>query len=529
VTPIQALYYFVEARPTRTGPPNVGIGAILLIVAAAVFIAWVAWLWIAARPSSGGEETALNLQPYLSDDELETTKLNRVLRAAMVAAAVLALVLPIYYVNESGRQISAAEALQDRNVDEGERWFNEFSCANCHADLGVGGGAPFVEARSGLGVSWGAPSLNDIFYRFNDLEIQNIINHGRQGTPMPANGIPGGGAMTWQEVEQVMAYIKSFEITQGDVLRKIEPAVQAALNRMATGDEALATLILEQQALIDDIAEAPSRFAPISDFPERLSAVLGGDGTCTNASAALVDRACGSPGTDTDRDGITDKAEALFNDMSKVAFEQLQTRTVNSQGEIVFVESPQLSIILDPTNAYSTTAASGSPIKDIDAVDSFLTVFGARHVNLQVTAERNEAFEATALASMEYLVQAASDRQWFVDFGQVAADTGLSADEAERAVGLYNAFCARCHTGGYSAGVGYEQKPGSGAWGPSLLGGKANQQFLRLEDHVKLILKGTDAGQSYGVNGLGTGRMPGFGKMLTQRDIELIAIYERSM
>ncbi|VAW09408.1 hypothetical protein MNBD_ACTINO02-494, partial [hydrothermal vent metagenome] len=83
MTPIQALYYFVEARPTRTGPPNVGIGAILLIVAAAVFIAWVAWLWIAARPSSGGEETALNLQPYLSDDELETTKLNRVLRAAM--------------------------------------------------------------------------------------------------------------------------------------------------------------------------------------------------------------------------------------------------------------------------------------------------------------------------------------------------------------------------------------------------------------------------------------------------------------
>jgi mono/diheme cytochrome c family protein len=529
VSTMQALYYFVEARPTRTGPPNVGIGAILLIVAAAVFIAWVAWLWIAARPTAGTEEPPLNLQPYLSDEELENGKLNRVLRAAMVSAAVVALVLPIYYINESGRQISAAEALQDKNVEEGERWFNEFSCVNCHAALGAGGGAPFVEARSGLGVSWAAPSLNDIFYRFDEIEIQNVINHGRQGTPMPANGIPGGGAMTWQEVEQVMAYIKSFEINQGDVLRKIDPAVEAALNRIATGDEAVARLILEQQAVMDDIEDAPGRFDPISDFPERLSAILGGDGTCTEASAALVDRACGSPGTDTDRDGVTDKAEALFNDISKVAFKQLQTRTVNSQGETVFVETPQLSVILNPTDAFSTASASGAPLKDLEAVDEFLTVFGARQINLQVMAERNEAFAATAQTSMDYLLQAAQDRKWFVDFGQVAADTGLSADEAERAVGLYNAFCARCHTGGYSAGVAYEQKAGSGAWGPSLLGGKANQQFLRLEDHVKLILKGTEAGQSYGVNGLGTGRMPGFGKMLSQRDIELIAIFERSL
>ncbi|HDL41605.1 MAG TPA: cytochrome c [Actinobacteria bacterium] len=77
--------------------------------------------------------------------------------------------------------------------------------------------------------------------------------------------------------------------------------------------------------------------------------------------------------------------------------------------------------------------------------------------------------------------------------------------------------------------MGYEQQAGSGAWAPSLLSGRANQQFLRLEDHVKFILKGTQSGQAYGLNGLGTGRMPAFGKILTQRDIELIAIYERSM
>ena len=38
-----------------------------------------------------------------------------------------------------------------------------------------------------------------------------------------------------------------------------------------------------------------------------------------------------------------------------------------------------------------------------------------------------------------------------------AAAAGLSRADAERSVGLYNAYCARCHTAGYSAGVEFEQ------------------------------------------------------------------------
>ena len=529
---LQTLYFFVEARPTGTGPPNVGVGSIVLIVATAMFAMWIAWLWIAARPQSGGEEPAKNLQPYLSDGDLENIRLNTVLRTAMVAAAVLALVVPIYYLNEADRQINAAEGIHEKDVEEGERWFNQFSCINCHGADGGGGGASFVEVRSGLSTSWSAPSLNDLFFRFDEEEISGIINHGRQGTPMPANGIPGGGAMTFQEVLQVMAYIEDFGVTQGDVLRKIEPAVDSAIKRLETGDEKVAELILIQQAVIDDIADAPTRFKPIETFPEQLSALLGGDGTCTSKSAALVDRVCGTSGIDTDRDGITDAAETTLNDMSDLAFEQMQTRLVKKvDGEFVvsFVETEALLLALETDNPFSMADASGMLESDLDKVDEFLTLVGARHLNLQVMTERNDAFLLTANTSMDFLVQSAKDRMWFTDFSEVSANTGLSLDEATRAVGLYNAYCARCHTGGYSAGVAYEQPAGSGAWGPSLLDGRADSQFARFEDHLKLIIKGTTSGQSYGINGIGTGRMPAFGKMLSQRDIELIAIYEDSM
>ena len=31
-------------------------------------------------------------------------------------------------------------------------------------------------------------------------------------------------------------------------------------------------------------------------------------------------------------------------------------------------------------------------------------------------------------------------------------------DKATRAVGIFNAYCARCHTAGYSAGAAYNKK-----------------------------------------------------------------------
>ena len=101
------------------------------------------------------------------------------------------------------------------------------------------------------------------------------------------------------------------------------------------------------------------------------------------------------------------------------------------------------------------------------------------------------------------------------------------AEAALRAVSLFNAYCARCHTAGYSAGPAFQQTQASGALGPSLRDGRALTQFLSEEDMYDFIEAGSVSGQGYGVNGVGSGRMPGFGMVLSAEDLNLIVRYLR--
>ena len=134
------------------------------------------------------------------------------------------------------------------------------------------------------------------------------------------------------------------------------------------------------------------------------------------------------------------------------------------------------------------------------------------------------------IAGLEFLEAALERKAWEVNYGQIAAATGLSELEAARSVGLFNAYCARCHTAGYSAGIEFEQEPGSGAWAPALADGRTVIQFPSEEDHIDFIINGSNASEEYGINGLsGVGGMPGFGAVLSLEYIELIVKYERSM
>ena len=54
-------------------------------------------------------------------------------------------------------------------------------------------------------------------------------------------------------------------------------------------------------------------------------------------------------------------------------------------------------------------------------------------------------------------------------------------------------------------------------------------QFKQREDFIDWIIKGSVNGKAYGVNGVGGGKMPGYGAVLTQSDIELIIDYLRGM
>ena len=88
-------------------PSNVGFGSVVLLIAVAALMSWMGYLWLNSRRTRSLEPTPANLEPGISDDELESTKLTRILSSAVVSAAVLAAVMGVYYANEPGRQVAA--------------------------------------------------------------------------------------------------------------------------------------------------------------------------------------------------------------------------------------------------------------------------------------------------------------------------------------------------------------------------------------------------------------------------------------
>jgi len=98
---------------------------------------------------------------------------------------------------------------------------------------------------------------------------------------------------------------------------------------------------------------------------------------------------------------------------------------------------------------------------------------------------------------------------------------------------LFDQFCSRCHTQGWS--YGETGTVGGGAFGPSLVDGATVRQFPLVEgqdSHAEFITKGAEYAKAYGLRGVGgdeAGGMPGFGQMLTPEQIKAVVEYERSL
>ncbi len=238
----------LAAAATEGAPPNpeaFGIGSLALVLAATAVLGWLAFLYVNSRRrrSAELEEPPENLSPYLSDDELENRRSTIVLRNAVVAGALLSILMVWYAAQEPARQVAFAEAQHEEAVERGAKLYERFGCAGCHGPTGSGGGAEFSEARSGVDVTWYVPSLDDVFYRFSVDEVRFWIEYGRPGTPMPANGLEGGGAMTFQEIDEVIAFLESIQIPRSGAVARREGAVASALQRIDEGDRITAELL----------------------------------------------------------------------------------------------------------------------------------------------------------------------------------------------------------------------------------------------------------------------------------------------
>jgi mono/diheme cytochrome c family protein len=105
------------------------------------------------------------------------------------------------------------------------------------------------------------------------------------------------------------------------------------------------------------------------------------------------------------------------------------------------------------------------------------------------------------------------------------ASYGEALFNLDLASGAYS--CARCHTQGWSWGE--PGVPGQGAFGWNLTGGSTNATFANESDMIEFIKAGSQFGARYGIQGQGSGRMPGFGAMLTDEQIRAIVEYVRSL
>ena len=204
---------------------NLGMAiAVVAIVGFAVYLIYnVMW---AGRGEKGSEvDLAPNRKPYLSDEELETKKLDLALVSGLVTLVIIGVALPLYWLGEPGRQQGYVDYSRDQFTSRGAGLFEE-SCSSCHGGGGLGGNTDHTVTDDNgnfvAAIKWEVPALTTVLYRFSEEEVRHILDYGRPPTPMQAWGAPGGGPMTTQQVDELIQYIQSIQIdpdeVQGEIL-----------------------------------------------------------------------------------------------------------------------------------------------------------------------------------------------------------------------------------------------------------------------------------------------------------------------
>ncbi len=350
--------------------------SIAWVILTVIVLGWIVYYFLnnsSARPELGAEvELAPNRKEYFDDETLEGPRLERMQMLGFLLLITMVIGLPLYWILEPGRQAGARAAEDSRFADWGGQLFETtanggFNCAGCHGGMKAGGAnAPYalLDPKTGevTQVSWYAPALNTVFYRFSKDEVKFILQYGRPFSPMSAWGVEGGGPMNAQQIDTLLYYLERIQL---------EP----------------------EGCLAEDKFDSTT-FQPC--------------------------------------DGGTAPAK--------------------TQEEIA--------------------------------------------------------------SSVEAYMKANPD-----------ASEGEALFNLDLASGAYS--CARCHTPGWS--YGSKGVTAQGAFGWNLTGGSVDAKFPNEADMITFIQQGSEYGKKYGTQGQGSGRMPGFGSLLTDEQIKAVVEYVRSL
>ncbi len=237
-----------------------------VVIGAVLILGWLGYLIThlmkAGAPPGSEIELAPNRKPYYDDDQLETKKLDAALGVALLLTAVSAVGLPAYWVMESGRQVNAIKGFDRRAVNRGYSLFQptdspvhgaHFGCATCHGADGGGGVTKYV-ITDFLGrteqVTWAAPAINTVAYRYTTDQIRQTLVYGRAGTPMPAWGTEGGGPMNDQQINDLVQFLET-SVEDGGLKIDPEAAKAQALANAAGEARKAGRLDLAGEPIID--------------------------------------------------------------------------------------------------------------------------------------------------------------------------------------------------------------------------------------------------------------------------------------
>lgn len=243
-------------------------GVALVAIAAIAGVAFALINMRQGRAEIGSEiELAANRKPYLSDEELEGRKLDRTLSLGLLGLFIIGIGLPLYWLQEPGRQENAAGNMQRKFIDRGEEMFattekGGFNCAFCHGEGGVGGVAPYTitdsQGRFVKQVSWRAPALNTVLLRYSRDEVRYILEYGRPFSPMPAWGARGGGPLTEQNLQNLIDYLQSIQLTP----KESQKQVTDQLAKMMKQRDATCVAAVTAQAKAKLSGDALANFDP---------------------------------------------------------------------------------------------------------------------------------------------------------------------------------------------------------------------------------------------------------------------------
>ena len=265
----------------------IGLNILFFLVLAGVVLARVFSL------RRNPEREPRNIAKFLPDEDLEGRRLERVLGWSLLFVLVIAVSIPVYFLVEPSREVSANDAFLERSIARGATLFankqslaydatKSLLCADCHGLDGTGGSAQFVlqpEADKCLKeenknrvdvpeclpkqVSWQAPDLTLAPLRYTHAQLTQIITYGRPGTPMPAWGVASGkGVLNEQGISDLVNYLESIKTTP-------EKAKAAAT-------KAIAQYKTDAQNIVDNGKTGSERAGKLPDLEAAQAALAAG-------------------------------------------------------------------------------------------------------------------------------------------------------------------------------------------------------------------------------------------------------------